>query len=123
MTRRKIAFVDGDEGFLEVSSLHAVHYEQVGNPKGKKALFLHGGPGSGSQHMHRRLFDPRRFHAILFDQRGSGRSTPKGALARKTVGGSNRAGTRSTSGCAATAHLGTRGNQGKNADVRAMYAR
>ena len=45
---------------------------------GIAAVYLHGGPGSGCQPDHRRLFDPERFHAILFDQRGAGRSRPRG---------------------------------------------
>ena len=51
-----------DDGFLKVSDLHTVHYEQVGNPKGKKALFLHGGPGGGLDPDYRRYFDPAKWH-------------------------------------------------------------
>ncbi len=61
---------------LEVGDGHWLYVEQCGRPDGVPALFLHGGPGSGSQHRHRALFDPSRFNAILFDQRGSGRSHP-----------------------------------------------
>ncbi|WP_417582235.1 prolyl aminopeptidase [Pelagibacterium sp.] len=63
---------------LPVGEGHALYVETVGNPDGVPALFLHGGPGSGCQPGHRRLFDPDRFHAVLFDQRGAGRSTPAG---------------------------------------------
>src|SRR5438477_7771156 len=57
---------------------HEVYVESVGRAGGIPAVYLHGGPGSGCQADHRRLFDPERFHAILFDQRGAGRSRPKG---------------------------------------------
>ncbi len=61
---------------LDVGDGHWIYAEEVGKKGGAPALFLHGGPGSGSQHMHRTLFDPDRHHAVLFDQRGSGRSHP-----------------------------------------------
>ena len=64
-----------DEGFLKVSELHSVHYEQVGNPRGKKAIFFHGGPGGGLDPDYRRYFDPKSWHVTLFDQSGSGKST------------------------------------------------
>ena len=59
---------------------HEIYVESVGRDGGIPAVYLHGGPGSGCQPDHRRLFDPERFHAILFDQRGAGRSRPKGRL-------------------------------------------
>ncbi len=62
---------------LAVGDGHTLYVEQVGNPTGMPVIFLHGGPGSGCQPAHRQLFDPRRFRAILFDQRGAGRSTPR----------------------------------------------
>src|SRR6201985_2517231 len=57
---------------------HELYVESVGRVGGIPAVYLHGGPGSGCQPDHRRLFDPERFHAVLFDQRGAGRSRPKG---------------------------------------------
>ena len=63
---------------LPVSGGHRLYVETIGNPAGTPAVFLHGGPGSGCQPSHRMLFDPTRFHAVLFDQRGAGRSTPLG---------------------------------------------
>ena len=54
-------------------------------PDGIPAVYLHGGPGSGCQPDHRRLFDPERFHAVLFDQRGAGRSRPKGRREDNTL--------------------------------------
>ncbi|MEI9901435.1 MAG: prolyl aminopeptidase [Hyphomicrobium sp.] len=65
-----------DARMLSVGDGHWLYVEEVGHPGGIPALFLHGGPGSGAQHLHRRLFDPARFHAFLFDQRGAGRSHP-----------------------------------------------
>ena len=61
---------------LPVGDGHQLYVETVGRADGIPAVHLHGGPGSGSQPMHRRLFDPKRFHAVLFDQRGAGRSQP-----------------------------------------------
>ena len=72
-----------DDGFLKVSDLHTVHYEQVGNPEGKKVVFLHGGPGGGLDADYRRYFDPARWHLVLFDQRGCGKSTPARGAARE----------------------------------------
>lgn len=65
-----------DSRMLDVGGGHLIHVEQVGQPDGIPVLFLHGGPGSGAQAHHRALFDAGRFRAILFDQRGSGRSRP-----------------------------------------------
>jgi proline iminopeptidase len=63
---------------LAVGDGHEIYVESLGRADGMPAVYLHGGPGSGCQADHRRLFDPERFHAILFDQRGAGRSRPKG---------------------------------------------
>ncbi len=68
-----------------VSSLHTLYVEQVGNPKGIPILFLHGGPGGGTEPDYRRFFDPEKFHIILFDQRGSGKSTPHACLEENTT--------------------------------------
>ena len=65
-----------DARMIEVGDGHWIYVEEVGTRGGRPVVFLHGGPGSGSQHGHRALFDPRRDHAFLFDQRGSGRSHP-----------------------------------------------
>ncbi|MFA5952436.1 MAG: prolyl aminopeptidase [Hyphomicrobium sp.] len=65
-----------DARMLDVGDGHWIYVEEVGCRDGIPALFLHGGPGSGAQHSHRELFNPQRFHAILFDQRGAGRSHP-----------------------------------------------
>jgi proline iminopeptidase len=70
---------------LPVGDGHEVYVESVGRAGGMPAVYLHGGPGSGCQPDHRRLFDPERFHAVLFDQRGSGRSHPKGERDNNTL--------------------------------------
>ena len=74
-----------DTGVLSVSPLHTIYYEEVGNPKGRKAVFLHGGPGGGIEPDYRRYFDPERWHIVLFDQRGCGRSTPHAELRENTT--------------------------------------
>jgi proline iminopeptidase len=70
---------------LPVGDSHEIYVESVGRADGIPAVYLHGGPGSGCQPDHRRLFDPERFHAILFDQRGAGRSRPKGRREDNTL--------------------------------------
>jgi proline iminopeptidase len=70
---------------LDVGDGHEIYVESVGRADGIPAVYLHGGPGSGCQPDHRRLFDPERFHAILFDQRGAGRSRPKGGRGHNTL--------------------------------------
>lgn len=74
-----------DTGLLPVSELHTIHYEQVGSPGGRTAVFLHGGPGGGLEADYRRYFDPARWHVVLFDQRGCGRSTPHAELRENTT--------------------------------------
>ena len=69
-----------DSGWLDVGDGHEIYWEACGNRDGEPALFLHGGPGGSCQPDHRRLFDPEAYRIILFDQRGSGRSRPKGEL-------------------------------------------
>ena len=70
---------------LAVGDGHEIYVETVGRAGGIPAVYLHGGPGSGCQPDQRRLFDPQRFHAVLFDQRGAGRSRPKGSLEANTL--------------------------------------
>jgi proline iminopeptidase len=72
-------------GQLDVGDGHSVYWELCGNPKGKPAVFLHGGPGAGCSPDHRRLFDPARYNILLFDQRGCGRSTPHASLEANTT--------------------------------------
>jgi proline iminopeptidase len=65
-----------DSGLLDVGDGHQVYWEVSGNPNGKPVVFLHGGPGSGTHPLQRRMFDPQAYRIVLFDQRGCGRSTP-----------------------------------------------
>jgi proline iminopeptidase len=83
--RRSDPFAPLISELLEVSDGHSIHVESVGREGGIPAVYLHGGPGSGCQPDHRRLFDPERFHAVLFDQRGAGRSRPKGRREHNTL--------------------------------------
>ena len=73
-----------DSGFLNVDQ-HQVYFEQCGNPNGKPALFLHGGPGGGGSEEVRRFFNPDLYRIIIFDQRGCGRSKPHGCLENNTT--------------------------------------
>jgi proline iminopeptidase len=70
---------------LRVSSVHELYFEESGNPRGKPALFLHGGPGFGTDGSQRRFFDPEAYRIVLFDQRGCGRSTPHASLEENTT--------------------------------------
>jgi len=74
-----------DSGMLKVSDLHTIYYEQSGNPAGKPVVFVHGGPGGGTDAKQRRFFDPKAYRIILFDQRGCGRSTPHAELHDNTT--------------------------------------
>jgi proline iminopeptidase len=74
-----------DSGFLQVDDRHRVYYEQCGNPEGKPVVLLHGGPGAGCGAKMRRFHDPARYHIVLFDQRGAGRSTPHADLQDNTT--------------------------------------
>ena len=73
-----------DTGFLKKGK-HEIYYEQCGNPKGKPAIFLHGGPGGGCGSLSRRFFNPKKYRIILFDQRGCGRSKPHTCLEDNTT--------------------------------------
>jgi proline iminopeptidase len=72
-------------GFLRVSELHEIYFEESGNPQAMPAVFLHGGPGGGTEAKMRRFFDPRRYRIVLFDQRGSGKSRPHACLVDNTT--------------------------------------
>ncbi|MEP6941027.1 MAG: alpha/beta fold hydrolase, partial [Rudaea sp.] len=74
-----------DTGFLKVSPLHDLYYEQCGNPQGKPVVFLHGGPGAGCNARSRQFFDPAHYRIVLFDQRGCGRSKPHAELTDNTT--------------------------------------
>jgi proline iminopeptidase len=72
-------------GMLRVSPVHELYYEESGNPDGKPVVFLHGGPGGGTDAKMRRFFDPKRYRIVLFDQRGCGRSRPSANLVDNTT--------------------------------------
>ena len=72
-------------GMFAVDSRHTLYYEQCGNPLGKPVVLLHGGPGAGCSAKMRRFHDPRKYRIVLFDQRGSGRSTPHADLVDNTT--------------------------------------
>ncbi|HMO79319.1 MAG TPA: prolyl aminopeptidase [Pyrinomonadaceae bacterium] len=74
-----------ESGMLKVSDIHEIYWERVGNPEGIPVVFLHGGPGGGLIPMYRQFFDPEAYHVILFDQRGSGQSTPHAELRENTT--------------------------------------
>jgi proline iminopeptidase len=66
-----------EDAMLDVGDGQHVYWEICGNPSGKPAVVLHGGPGSGCTPEHRRFFDPAAYRIVLFDQRGAGRSEPQ----------------------------------------------
>lgn len=72
-------------GMLEVSPLHTIYFEESGNPAGKPVVFVHGGPGGGTEPRQRRFFDPAAYRVVLFDQRGCGRSRPFAELRENTT--------------------------------------
>ena len=73
-----------DSGFIK-KGIHEIYYEQSGNPKGKPAIFLHGGPGGGAGSFSRRFFNPKKYRIVLFDQRGCGKSKPHASLEDNTT--------------------------------------
>ncbi|MBV9560266.1 MAG: prolyl aminopeptidase [Bradyrhizobium sp.] len=83
--RRADPFAPLTQEHIAVGDGHELYVESIGRDGGVPAVYLHGGPGSGCQPDHRRLFDPERFHAVLFDQRGCGRSRPKGSRDANTL--------------------------------------
>ena len=70
---------------LQVDATHTLYVEESGNPDGIPVLFVHGGPGGGTEAWHRQFFDPQRYRIVLFDQRGCGRSTPHASLVDNTT--------------------------------------
>jgi proline iminopeptidase len=74
-----------ETGFMQTGAGHEIYYEQSGNPSGKPALFIHGGPGAGGDVNARRFFDPAGYRIVVFDQRGSGRSRPHASLEANTT--------------------------------------
>jgi proline iminopeptidase len=74
-----------ESGYLTTDGGHQVYFEQSGNPEGKPALFVHGGPGAGGDVNARRFFDPSGYRIVVFDQRGAGRSRPHASLEANTT--------------------------------------
>lgn len=74
-----------NRGRLQVSALHEIYFEECGNPAGKPAVVLHGGPGGGISPFLRQMHDPKAYRIVLFDQRGCGQSTPHAELAENTT--------------------------------------
>ena len=72
-------------GYLRVSDVHELYYEQSGNPAGKPVVFLHGGPGGGSDAKMRQFFNPEHYRIVIFDQRGCGKSRPSASLDDNTT--------------------------------------
>ena len=72
-------------GTLAVDARHTLYWEECGNPNGKPAVFVHGGPGAGADARARRFFDPRKYRIVVFDQRGCGRSRPHASLEDNTT--------------------------------------
>jgi proline iminopeptidase len=80
-----------EHGLLDVGDSNLVYWETCGDPRGKPAVFLHGGPGSGCSEGQRRLFDPTAYRVVLFDQRGCGRSTPHASAPDADLAANNTA--------------------------------
>lgn len=74
-----------ETGFLDVGDGHTIYWERVGTPGAKPAIFLHGGPGGGTNPGQRRVFNPALYDVVLFDQRGCGKSTPHACLEANTT--------------------------------------
>jgi proline iminopeptidase len=74
-----------NSGRLQVGDSHEIYWEESGNPQGKPVVFLHGGPGGGTEPKHRRFFDPKAYRIVLLDQRGCGKSTPYASLEANTT--------------------------------------
>ncbi|MCA9382919.1 prolyl aminopeptidase [Candidatus Dojkabacteria bacterium] len=70
---------------LNVDDIHSIYYEVSGNPNGKAILHVHGGPGSASKPGYRQLYNPEKYKIVLFDQRGCGKSVPRGEVRQNTT--------------------------------------
>lgn len=86
MTKKLFPSIEPNQTFhLPVSETHEIYVETCGNPAGVPVAFVHGGPGAGCQLDDRCFFDPDKYHIVLFDQRGCGRSRPLGEIVENTT--------------------------------------
>lgn len=74
-----------DSGFYDTGDGHSLNYARYGNPNGRKAVYLHGGPGGGCSFDEYRWFDPEHFDILIFDQRGAGKSTPYASVENNSI--------------------------------------
>ena len=74
-----------NSGVLPVSALHSIAFSEYGNPNGAPAVYLHGGPGAGSNPQMAAFFNPQKYRILLFDQRGCGKSSPHAELRENTT--------------------------------------
>lgn len=74
-----------NSGHLKVSEIHSIYWEECGLQDGIPIVYLHGGPGGGIEDGDRQYFDPASYRSVLFDQRGSGKSTPHASLEENTT--------------------------------------
>lgn len=72
-------------GFIQVTNIHNIYWEESGNPQGKPVVFVHGGPGGGVSADTRRFFNPKKYRIIQFDQRGCGQSKPHACVEENTT--------------------------------------
>ena len=70
---------------IEVSDIHEIYIEEYGNKNGTPLIFLHGGPGAGASPIYQKYFNPEKYHLIMFDQRGCGKSTPYGEVSENST--------------------------------------
>lgn len=85
MVPRYSPFAVNDSGHLKVSEIHSIYWEECGLKVGLPVVYLHGGPGGGIDDGDRLYFDPTTYRSVLFDQRGSGKSTPHASLEENTT--------------------------------------
>ena len=70
---------------IKVSDIHEIYIEEYGNKKGVPLIFLHGGPGAGTSPIYQKYFNPEKYHLIMFDQRGCGKSIPYGEISQNST--------------------------------------
>ena len=70
---------------IKVSDIHEIYIEEYGNKKGTPLIFLHGGPGAGTSPIYQKYFNPEKYHLIMFDQRGCGKSIPYGEISQNST--------------------------------------